>query len=382
MEPSWEVVLNSLLLRIWKAIRWLPGVFWLSQKIYSSRFVNIRQIAGAKRNKTQEMFHLLMVLPDSDLNPLAFKPGMGNISFELFQSAKERYGDSAVTYIPESILKNSTELAIAEFRRKRGTHVLINPESPAPPEVWWMPQNIQHFYAQTGATFWFYLFDSVHWDHIFKLNHLIEIVDQSAALAIDRHLRGLLNQKAHAAEPQCLPISSATLRQLPSAPLDFDSADQVSFVGGMYGYREKVLSKISPLTLKVNPQNDGSQRADYQQYLLALWRSKATLNFSRASSYKKVQLKSRVLEASIMGCPVITDDGGLAADFLGGHHLVVTAKKTRDLKRLLANGEWTNLAARIDRQQLMQTARTIAPVGFWKSLENADFFIKPNGQFR
>ncbi len=81
-----------------------------------------------------------------------------------------------------------------------------------------------------------------------------------------------------------------------------------------------------------------------------------------------------------MGCPLITDDGGLTSNLFGGEQFAVTVKKTRDFKRLLATGEWRNLALSIDRHKLMQTARAIAPVGFWKSFENAESLVNFKGQ--
>lgn len=363
--------MGSFVLGVWKKIRWVPGVFSLSSLLYSRRFAELPPSHSPKFGTVNSSRRLCIVSPERDLSS-SFRPVQGNYSFELVHSAKERYGEESVySWSEEELHRNPS--SFVEFIQKRGiTHVVLCPESPESPETWALPAVLSEVSKEVSVTFWFYLLDSVHWDHMFKLNHLSRFVGEYFALAIDRSISSRLREVRRACEPSCLPISSSTLSKLPAVSADFSLCSGVSFLGSLYGYREKALDGLKTGLLEVNPHRKGDTMPSYETYLLALRNSKATVNFSRASSYNLSQLKSRVLEAGVVGCPVVSDDNGKGSRFLGSESLTFTVSRWGGIRRFLTDATSQEKLEVFDRQKLLERSRELAPKTFWESFENAE----------
>ena len=349
----------------------MPGVFSLSSFLYNRRFAELSPSHSPKFGSLNSPRRLCIVAPERDLSS-RFRPMQGNYSFELSQSAKERYGEESVYSWSDEELQRSPS-SFVEFIRQRGiTHVVMCPESPESPEVWALPSVLNVISKEVSVTFWFYLLDSVHWDHMFKLNHLSRFIGEYFALAIDRSISSRLREGRRACKPSCLPISSPTLSRLPTFAAEFSSCSGVSFLGSLYGDRERALDGLKTGLLEVNPHREGDTMPSYETYLLALRDSKATVNFSRASSYNLSQLKSRVLEAGVVGCPVVSDDNGKGSRFLGSESLTFTVSRWGGIRRFLTDATSQEKLEVFDRQKLLERSRELAPKAFWESFENAE----------
>ena len=370
--------MNDLVLRLWKKVRWVPGFFYLSQWLYSSRFAKFPVLPIQRPTRPNRERKLCVISDRSALDSEKFQPLKGNYSFEIYRSARERYGDTSVLSWPLEELTENLDMFVDFVDENEISHLIICPESPESPETWGLPRILNELSSRVNVTLWFYLLDSVHWDHMFKLNQLRSVIGNYFALAIDRPIRRRLKSGGRACEPSCLPISSLSLNSIPESSQQHVPSLGFTFVGGLYGYRKKILSGIDSTVLRVNPHRGAGEDPSYENYLLALRDSTATVNFARASSYNIPQLKSRVLEAGVMGCPVISDDSGLGARFLKDSSLLFTVPRFRGVRRFLIDQSTVERLKRFDRQKLIERSRKLAPNAFWESFEKAEMdFFKP-----
>ena len=86
------------------------------------------------------------------------------------------------------------------------------------------------------------------------------------------------------------------------------------FIGSIYENRKKIIKQITKQGIKisVNPlehtmDEGGEHSLSYVDYLKTLKKYELALNLSTNSREKKYQLKSRVMELSILGCKFISD---------------------------------------------------------------------------
>jgi hypothetical protein len=92
----------------------------------------------------------------------------------------------------------------------------------------------------------------------------------------------------------------------------------MSFIGQEYPYRRKILSEIATgfHGIQINPQLQMKNPHSYLSYITALYLSEFTINMSRQHVINKPQLKCRVLEASLFGSYVISDESVYTQLFL------------------------------------------------------------------
>lgn len=363
--------MNKWWILLWKLTRWIPGAFSLSSRIYERRFPKFEAMQSRFPEEFSD-FRVCILVPDELLNVPSFTPGSGNLFFEIFQSAKERYGDSEVFAFGTSALDNNLTEFLDFLEQRKITHIVMSPESPELPEEFALPAIINQICGSKSVTFWFFLLDSVHWDHMFKLNHISRFIGDFVALGIDKPLNSRLKRKSASAMQQCLPISKKTISLLPAYPKKVHETQDITFIGGIYKYRKKILESIPQAVVSINPHRPNGEAADYIDYMQALRDSRLTINFARASSYPEPQLKSRVLEAGVMGCPVISDDKGLAASFLGDEKMVLTVSKLGSMRSALMSPSVMQRASLVDRDKLQEISREKAPSAFWESFEQVD----------
>jgi spore maturation protein CgeB len=119
--------------------------------------------------------------------------------------------------------------------------------------------------------------------------------------------------------PVNMPISNESLAALDAEIGAVEQIHDVSFIGALYPYRVEMIEALRAhgVDVAVNPHRADQTRdfresrtnqPTYVDYMRGLAQSKMTINFSVSSSLNGQQLKTRILEASSMGCLVLTDD--------------------------------------------------------------------------
>lgn len=119
--------------------------------------------------------------------------------------------------------------------------------------------------------------------------------------------------------PVNMPVSRESLALVDARLAGVSPSWDVSFIGVMYPYRMELVSRLraSGISVVVNPhradraEDDAGSRAgqpSWLDYMAGLRSSSMTLNFSQSSAGRFEQLKTRVIEATLAGTLLLTDD--------------------------------------------------------------------------
>jgi hypothetical protein len=251
-------------------------------------------------------------------------PAEGNFYFEMFQSAKEKYPNWEIeVYFCEA--EREWQKTLEEVLIKiRPDILLISSEiDPNGNSDWTLDVFIGNLKRVWNGTICYLLFDSAFPLHVWRLKRLIRINPKNFVVSIDRNLRQEEKINSTNIGPTFLPISKLSMKILSEliqrkiAEEDLDPI-QMSFIGQEYPYRRKILSEIATgfHGIQINPQLQMKNPHSYLSYITALYLSEFTINMSRQHVINKPQLKCRVLEASLFGSYVISDESVYTQLFL------------------------------------------------------------------
>ena len=137
-------------------------------------------------------------------------------------------------------------------------------------------------------------------------------------------------------------------------------------------HRAELLDELARagIDVTINPQAapDGGLPG-FSSYVVALKRSRITVNFSRCNGVPVTQLKTRILEAPLFGAVVVSDSPLYAQDYFALGEEFLAYDSPQDLKaqldRLLANP--AQLEAMGARAQA--TARELSSQSFWRAID-------------
>lgn len=180
--------------------------------------------------------------------------------------------------------------------------------------------------------------------------------------------------------PVNMPVSRESLALVDDRITGIVPSHDVSFVGTMYPYRVDLVTRLRALgvSVAVNPHRDilaedfVSSRTDqpsWVEYMAALASSRMTLNFSQSSAGRFIQLKTRVLEATLAGTMLLTDDVDRTSRFFVpneeyGYFKNIDAAPAVIEKYL---SDPTRVAEIAARGQVK--ARSFVHTGFWEAIE-------------
>ncbi len=119
--------------------------------------------------------------------------------------------------------------------------------------------------------------------------------------------------------PVNMPVSRESLALVDARLASVEPTHDVSFIGVMYPYRMEIVERLRAegISVAVNPHrpdqaaDDAGSRVNqpsWLDYMAGLGSSRMTLNFSQSSAGRFEQLKTRVIEATLAGTLLLTDD--------------------------------------------------------------------------
>jgi hypothetical protein len=338
-----------------------------------------RQIVDVSRESQPET-DLLIVSPW--VNPIRqpWRFSCGNYFFEIYQSALELF--------PEKIIKvKRIEFHESDWIRNlsrevlllRAKNLLIQVETDPDGTGNW---NIDVFVrvlkdANWNGQIFLLTYDSVFPLHMFRIDRVARIFRKVVVISIDRSCAGFYRGNAPNIGPGFLPISEKSINVLTT---HFQSIERrgegakkygLTFIGAEYPYRTVALQAIRDegLSVSVNPQRHGLLDSTYEHYAEAIHSSIATLNFSRAHVIDLAQLKSRVIEAMLFKCIVITDDEDLINRFFTLNEDFLLFKSPKELvtifSDLLTDQEKQDFLVGRAYEKAVQVNRT----SFWGEVE-------------
>jgi hypothetical protein len=226
-----------------------------------------------------------------------WKPEGGNFFYEVAQSAREYAGADKVSIFEvraEELPADWHERLIRFLVSSQATHLMGQTECDPTTSA-----------DQTWDVLWEQL--APRWDGVFL------------GVMFDSAFRMITLSARREVGPVNMPISNESLAALYAEIGAVEQIHDVSFIGALYPYRVEMIEALRAhgVDVAVNPHRADTTRdfaesrtnqPTYVDYMRGLAQSKMTINFSVSSSLNGQQLKTRILEASSMGCLVLTDD--------------------------------------------------------------------------
>jgi glycosyltransferase involved in cell wall biosynthesis len=181
--------------------------------------------------------------------------------------------------------------------------------------------------------------------------------------------------------PVNMPVSRESLALVDARLADVSPTWDVSFIGVMYPYRMDLVDRLraNGVSVAINPHradaatHDAGSRVNqpsWLDYMAGLASSRMTLNFSQSSAGRFEQLKTRVLEATLAGTLLLTDDLDRTRRFWVPGEEYVYFRDVAALPRVISD-----LLADPDRVMRIaaagqRNARALAHTNFWGGIDD------------
>ena len=266
----------------------------------------------------------LVVVPQEGPTWDSYRAGTRNFYYEAAQSAREIYGADKVTVF--DVAKGESAASwhkrlIWHVSEVNATHIITHIESDpsSASESWSWDTLWSQLSPQWDGVLLGVMFDSAYRYTTLKSRRLARMSPNFMVVDICMPMDGSMRRGRPEVGPVNMPVSLESLQLLDDRLQGIEPTHDVSFIGVLYPYRAALLENLvnSGLSVAVNPHrvdhgglgNDG--RADqpgWLDYMAALRGSRMTINFSQSSAGPYEQLKTRVLEATLAGTLLLTDD--------------------------------------------------------------------------
>ena len=271
----------------------------------------------------------IVIVPLEGPSTAEWGPARGNYFYEVFRTAVELFGEDSVSVVDaDSSSDRPWADTVAEHLEASGaTHMIAHVErDPGKTEDW----NWDRVWSSV-ANHWDGVFIGVTFDSGFRLirmkaRRLARISKSFVCLDICVPMDSRLVKGRIEVGPVPLVQSRQTqellLARIHDEPKDVD----VSFIGALYPYRVELVERLKAngVNVVVNPhrqdattdlESSRTNQPSWLDYMAGLARSQMTLNFSLASSGSDEQLKWRVMEATLAGTLLLTDDHVRTSEF-------------------------------------------------------------------
>jgi len=266
--------------------------------------------------------HIVIVPMDGPDNA-SWKAGGGNFFYEIGQAAREYAGADRVSVFAvdrDEPADQWHERLIAYLVDSGATHVIAQVESdPNNPGSWTWDVLWNRLIPAWDGVFLGVMFDSAYRWLTVHTRRMARMSDRFLLVDICMPMDGVLVRGRSEVGPVNMPVSNESLAVIDQHTAGMQKAYDVSFIGSLYPYRVEMIDalKARGLTVAVNPHrtdvthdfaDSRANQPTYLDYMAGLFQSQMTINLSRSSAGDFQQLKTRVLEASAVGCLVLTDD--------------------------------------------------------------------------
>ena len=266
----------------------------------------------------------LVVVPQFGEGHESWGPGTRNFYYEAAQNARENYGVDRVsvfTVQPQEPFEEWHPRLLTFLLDAEATHLITHIETdPGFLDGTW---NWDVFWAAVedrwDGVFLGVLFDSAYRWIQAKAELLGRMSSRFVIVDICMPMDGSVRRRRPEVGPVNMPVSRESLALVEERLAQIEPKYDVSFMGVLYPYRTELLGRIEATgaTVVVNPhRSDGGglsgdardNQPNWLDYMAGLASSRITLNFSRSSAGPYEQLKTRVIESTLAGTLLLTDD--------------------------------------------------------------------------
>ncbi len=328
----------------------------------------------------------VVVVPQEGYTFDSFRAGTRNFYFEAWRSLAEEIGEGSVSVfsVDPGEAPSTWHLRLLDYLSTVGaTHVITHIESdPGSSEASWTWDTAWGLLS----TRWHGVLLGVMFDSAFdwiaaKSRLLARISPRFMVVDICMPMDGSMKRGRPEVGPVNMPVSRESLALVDARLADVSQIWDVSFIGVMYPYRMDLVDRLrkNGVSVAVNPHradaaaDDAGSRVNqpnWLDYMAGLGSSRMTLNFSQSSAGRFEQLKTRVLEATLAGTLLLTDDLDRTRRFwVPGEEYVYfrdVATLPRVVSDLLADPERVMRIAAAGQRK----ARALAHTNFWDGIDD------------
>ena len=329
----------------------------------------------------------VVIVPQVPLSDSTFKEGHRDFYFEAGQLLAELIGQDKVSFFgaEENETPESWHSRLVEFvRDNQATHILTHietdPESAGDSWTW------DQAFKRLLDSGWDGALLGVNFDSAFKWirarsRRLARMSPQFVAVDICMPLDGLLVKGRPEVGPVNMPISNLSLQMVNSEIENAEKQFDVSFIGALYPYRVELIETIRSrgINVVINPHrpdettdfvSSRENQPGWLVYMRGLASSHITINFSQSSAGPYEQLKTRVLEATLAGTFLLTDDQNRTRLFFDPDQFATftSVDQLPDIiEELLTDRDALHKRA----QDAQLRAREIAVANFWGEIDQS-----------
>jgi hypothetical protein len=326
--------------------------------------------------------HIIVVSPEGPSFD-SWRPGTRNLYFEAWLSARERFGEDSVSVldVPEGQPPRVWHSQLRDLAHDvSATHILMHMESdPGSSDKWTWDEFWNSAAQEWDGALLGVAFDSAYDLVTMKLRRLARMSPNFMAVDICTPLDDVLVRGRTEVGPVKMPVSNESLRLVESRIADVTKSYDVSFIGALYPYRTALISRLESMgiSVAVNPhrqdvthdfQSSRRNQPEWLDYMAGLAGGEMTINFSRSSAGEFEQLKTRVLEATLAGTVLLTDDVNSTSRFFVPEREYAHFETIEDLPGVVQ--EWLSDRTRLDgaRVAAQARARLLAENSFWDGI--------------
>ena len=252
-----------------------------------------------------------------------WRPGTRNFYFEAYQSAVEGLGPDSVSVLdvgpgeaPDSWHRRLLDLV----HDVHATHIVTHIEhDPGSPDVWTWDVAWNRLAPSWDGALLGVMFDSAFDLVTMKSRRLARMSPGFVGIDICAPMDGVLVKGTPEVGPVTMPMSRQSMELIDERLVNVVPEHDVSFIGALYPYRVQLIESLRAegIDVVVNPHRpdvttdfEASRRnqPSWLDYMAGLAGSRMTVNFSRSSAGGFEQLKTRVIEATVAGTFLLTDD--------------------------------------------------------------------------
>ena len=336
------------------------------------------------RKFNQRQTHVVVV-PQVPLGDPSLQAGNRDIYFEAGQLLRELKGEDSVSFFgaEENETPEMWQVRLVDFvNQRQATHILTHIETdPGGATESWTWDQVFTRLLDSG---WDGALLGVNFDSAFKWirarsRRLARMSPQFLAVDICMPLDGLLVKGRPEVGPVNMPLSNLSLHLVESEIENTAKQHDVSFIGALYPYRVELIENLRKrrIDVAVNPHrpdettdflSSRENQPGWLQYMNGLASCHLTINFSQSSAGPFEQLKTRVLEATLAGTFLLTDDQERTRLFFDSDQFATftSVDQLPDIiEDLLSDRQALDARAR----KAQNRAREIAVTNFWGEID-------------
>ena len=316
----------------------------------------------------------------------SWRPGTRNFYWEAAQNLREDLGDASVSVFdvdpgtPPAVWH--TRL-IDYLRDSDATHVITHIEADpgSNADAWTWDTAFDLMLRHWDGVLLGVMFDSAYDWIAAKGRLLARMSDRYMLVDICEPMDGRMALLRPEVGPVNMPVSRQAMTIVDERLAGISPQWDVSFIGVMYPYRMALVEQLRALGMSVvvNPHredraaNNETTRVNqpgWPDYMAGLRSSRMTINFSQSNAPSKhEQLKTRVIEATLAGTLLLTDDADRTRRFwVEGQeyaYFATPADLPRVAQRYLDDPALLVKVAAAGQRK----ARELAPTHFWSGIE-------------